>query len=250
MKRNVILSCVLAMALLAAVPAMAAPPFGSFGGNRGRRQLRRRRPAAARLGSRRQRHPGRGHPGGRRRGRPRQLRPGAAGGDHAVPRLPRLGPSRLGLRARHQPLPQRPAHGDRAGPQQGRRGREPEPRAGSSSSTPTHNLRPFGKIEFPHAQAEMRGNCDIDSPNRRYSVISGYALDVGVHGGGHRRRLRRAADRPRRGLAVRPRLRPHPGDGRADQLLRHPPRRCRTDLPRPQGQHRTAASASCSTSAT
>ncbi|HEV2847172.1 MAG TPA: Ig-like domain-containing protein, partial [Thermoanaerobaculia bacterium] len=43
-----------------------------------------------------------------------------------------------------------------------------------------HNLRPFGKIEFPRPQAEMRGNCDLFSPNRRYSVVSGYALDVGV----------------------------------------------------------------------
>jgi N-acetylmuramoyl-L-alanine amidase len=41
-----------------------------------------------------------------------------------------------------------------------------------------HNLVPFGKIEFPSAQAELRGNCT--SLVRRWNVISGYALDVGV----------------------------------------------------------------------
>ncbi len=44
----------------------------------------------------------------------------------------------------------------------------------------THNLIPFGKIEFPNAQAELRGNCDLEDPARRFSVISGYALDPGV----------------------------------------------------------------------
>lgn len=44
----------------------------------------------------------------------------------------------------------------------------------------THNLNPFGKIEFPNAQAELRGNCDLDDPARRFSVVSGYALDPGV----------------------------------------------------------------------
>ncbi|HYO16130.1 MAG TPA: Ig-like domain-containing protein [Thermoanaerobaculia bacterium] len=44
----------------------------------------------------------------------------------------------------------------------------------------THNLQPFGKIEFPKAQAELRGNCDLADPARRFSVISGYALDSGT----------------------------------------------------------------------
>ena len=44
----------------------------------------------------------------------------------------------------------------------------------------THALDPFGKIEFPQHQAELRGNCNLADPNRRYSVISGYALDSGV----------------------------------------------------------------------
>lgn len=44
----------------------------------------------------------------------------------------------------------------------------------------TQNLAPFGKIEFPKAQAEMRGNCNVLDAARRYSVVSGYALDAGV----------------------------------------------------------------------
>lgn len=44
----------------------------------------------------------------------------------------------------------------------------------------THDLQPFGSIEFPKAQAELRGNCDVNSPDRRYAVISGYALDAGL----------------------------------------------------------------------
>src|SRR5262249_28001558 len=44
----------------------------------------------------------------------------------------------------------------------------------------THDLAPFGQIEFPKAQAELRGNCDVRSPTRRYSVVSGYALDAGL----------------------------------------------------------------------
>jgi Bacterial Ig domain len=44
----------------------------------------------------------------------------------------------------------------------------------------THNLQPFGKIEFPKANAELRGNCDVGDPARRFSVVSGYALDGGL----------------------------------------------------------------------
>jgi len=43
-----------------------------------------------------------------------------------------------------------------------------------------HNLVPFGKIEFPAPQAEMRGKCDLTNQDRRVEVISGYALDAGV----------------------------------------------------------------------
>jgi hypothetical protein len=44
----------------------------------------------------------------------------------------------------------------------------------------THNLAPFGTIEFPNVNAELYGVCDLDNPIRRYSVVSGYALDAGV----------------------------------------------------------------------
>ena len=44
----------------------------------------------------------------------------------------------------------------------------------------THNLKPFGRIEFPQHQAELRGNCNLADPARRYSVITGYAMDLGV----------------------------------------------------------------------
>lgn len=43
-----------------------------------------------------------------------------------------------------------------------------------------HNLRPFGEIEFPAHQARLRGNCDLADPARRFSVISGYAMDAGL----------------------------------------------------------------------
>jgi N-acetylmuramoyl-L-alanine amidase len=43
-----------------------------------------------------------------------------------------------------------------------------------------HALAPFGRIEFPDRGAELRGTCDLASPNRRFSVVSGYAMDVGV----------------------------------------------------------------------
>ncbi len=42
------------------------------------------------------------------------------------------------------------------------------------------DLAPFGQIEFPKPQAELRGKCDLVNLNRRYSVISGYALDAGI----------------------------------------------------------------------
>jgi N-acetylmuramoyl-L-alanine amidase len=44
----------------------------------------------------------------------------------------------------------------------------------------THNLAPFGAIDFPNPNAEMFGTCDILNPNRRFSVVTGYALDAGV----------------------------------------------------------------------
>lgn len=44
----------------------------------------------------------------------------------------------------------------------------------------THALDPFGNIEFPKHQAELRGRCDLADPARRWSIVSGYALDTGV----------------------------------------------------------------------
>ncbi len=42
----------------------------------------------------------------------------------------------------------------------------------------THSLVPFGRIDYPQAQLEMWGRCNSGPPI--YSVIDGYALDVGV----------------------------------------------------------------------
>lgn len=44
----------------------------------------------------------------------------------------------------------------------------------------TGAMLPFGRIEFPNQGAEWYGNCNLTDPARRYSVISGYALDSGV----------------------------------------------------------------------
>jgi hypothetical protein len=41
-------------------------------------------------------------------------------------------------------------------------------------------LLPFGRIEFPPHQAELRGNCTLSDAARRYSVITGYAMDLGM----------------------------------------------------------------------
>jgi hypothetical protein len=176
MKRSVTL--MMMTALLASVPAWAAPPFGSFGGKvgggnsgagllplqgwalddggvdsvdilvdgfvAGRADYHRNRPGVARL-----------YPG-----YPDSVAPGWAfsldtthylNGNHRI--TPRI-KSRTG---EYVSLPSKVfAFGNL-----------------------THNLVPFGKIEFPSGQAELRGNCTAD-PARRYSVVSGYALDAGV----------------------------------------------------------------------
>lgn len=45
----------------------------------------------------------------------------------------------------------------------------------------THNLVPFGETELPAPNTELYGTCDPDQVNdRRLSVVSGYALDVGI----------------------------------------------------------------------
>jgi N-acetylmuramoyl-L-alanine amidase len=47
----------------------------------------------------------------------------------------------------------------------------------------THLLAPFGQITFPNPSAELDGTCDLGDVTRRYSVIEGWALDVGVESG-------------------------------------------------------------------
>ncbi len=49
----------------------------------------------------------------------------------------------------------------------------------------SHNLAPFGRIEFPNENAELRGRCDLADPTRRFAVVSGYALDAGVQADDH-----------------------------------------------------------------
>lgn len=44
----------------------------------------------------------------------------------------------------------------------------------------THNLVPFGAVDQPQAHAELFGTCDPDELQRRLTVVSGWALDVGV----------------------------------------------------------------------
>ncbi len=43
-----------------------------------------------------------------------------------------------------------------------------------------HVLAPFGTIEFPKPQAEMRGSCNRAVAQRRFTVVSGWALDAGT----------------------------------------------------------------------
>jgi N-acetylmuramoyl-L-alanine amidase len=44
----------------------------------------------------------------------------------------------------------------------------------------THNLIPFGRIEFPNQNAEMRGRCAFGPGPPRFSAVMGWALDSGV----------------------------------------------------------------------
>lgn len=44
----------------------------------------------------------------------------------------------------------------------------------------THNLVPFGEVDRPLPNTELFGTCDPQAENRRLTVVSGYALDVGV----------------------------------------------------------------------
>lgn len=44
----------------------------------------------------------------------------------------------------------------------------------------TSILVPFGDINLPQRNADLFGVCDLNNPNRRYTVVSGWALDLGV----------------------------------------------------------------------
>ena len=44
----------------------------------------------------------------------------------------------------------------------------------------TNILVPFGRINFPERNVDLGGTCSNTSVNRRFSVISGWALDLGV----------------------------------------------------------------------
>lgn len=47
----------------------------------------------------------------------------------------------------------------------------------------SQNLAPFGAITFPNPSAELYGDCDLQDPTPRYSVIEGWALDLGIEEG-------------------------------------------------------------------
>ncbi|MEM8930141.1 MAG: hypothetical protein AAGE94_03140 [Acidobacteriota bacterium] len=47
-----------------------------------------------------------------------------------------------------------------------------------NNTAPT--LAPFGKIELPVDGTEIFGTCDLNNPNRIYTVLSGWALDLGL----------------------------------------------------------------------
>lgn len=44
----------------------------------------------------------------------------------------------------------------------------------------THNLVPFGEVDTPRLNTELFGTCDPEAEFRRLTVVSGWALDVGV----------------------------------------------------------------------
>jgi hypothetical protein len=178
MKRNVLLYAV-AVVLLASAPALAAPPFGSFGGIVG----------GGNAGS--------------------GLLPlhGWALDDNGIQAVDILvdglvagrasyGRARAGVTARFPGLPDSALPGfafelDTTRYLNGLhsvavriRSRAGEvvtlPARTIQFSNVEHVLAPFGTIEFPKPQAEMRGTCDFVTPQRRFSVVSGYALDAGT----------------------------------------------------------------------
>jgi len=178
MKRNVFL-CAFAAVLLASVPTWAAPPFGSFGGIVG---------------------------GGNAGGGVIPLHGWALDDngiqavdilvDGAVDGRAHYGRARAGVTARFPGFPDSELPGyafelDTTHYLNGVhsvavriRSRAGEvvllPAKNIQFSNVEHDLEPFGAIEFPKPQAELRGNCDLTSAARRYSVVAGYALDAGT----------------------------------------------------------------------
>jgi hypothetical protein len=49
----------------------------------------------------------------------------------------------------------------------------------------THNLKPFGEIDFPDQNAAFYGTCNPAAAQRRLSVVTGWALDLGVENNDH-----------------------------------------------------------------
>lgn len=182
MKRNVFLSALLSavgVVLLASAPALAAPPFGSFGGIVG---------------------------GGNAGSGPLPLH-GWALDDNGIQAVDILvdgrvagrahyGRARAGVTARFPNFPNSalPGFGFELDTTRYLNGLHSvavriRSLAGEVVTLPArtiqfsnveHVLAPFGTIEFPRPQAEMRGTCDFVSPQRRFSVVSGYALDAGT----------------------------------------------------------------------
>ncbi len=179
MKRKVILSAVTA-ALLAAVSASAAPPFGSFGGIVG---------------------------GGNSGSGPVPLHgwalddDGVAAVDIQVDGVlagrASYGRARAGVTARFPGFPDSalPGFAFELDSTRYLNGLHTvtvriKSKTGEVTSLPSktfqfsnveHDLAPFGRIEFPQPQAELRGKCNLANPNRRFSVVSGYALDAGTN---------------------------------------------------------------------
>ncbi len=241
MKRNVIVSAI-AVALLASMPGWAAAPFGSFGGI----------------------------VGGGNSGAGSMPLTGWALDDNGVLAVDILvdgfvagratyGRARAGVTARFPGYPDSAAAGfafqlDTTHYLNGQHtvAVRVKSRAGEVAVLPSqvitftnveHDLAPFGTIEFPKPQAELRGNCNVNSPIRRYAVISGYALDAGTTqndtGVAYVELLIDRAvglDPWTASLQLRPRVHLLRREGRPDRLLRHPPGGHRADLPEPQGQ--------------
>jgi hypothetical protein len=182
MKRNVLLSAlfsVIGMALLASAPAVAAPPFGSFGGI----------------------------VGGGNAGSGVIALHGWALDDNGIQAVDVLvdglvaarahyGRARAGVTARFPGFPNSdlPGFGVELDTTHYLNGVHSvairiRSRAGEVVTLPArsiqfsnveHLLAPFGAVDFPKPQAEMRGRCDLVPLQRRFSVVSGYALDAGT----------------------------------------------------------------------